>query len=86
MHALQLCFSAGQLNTQMQTQYLMAKARNTVTGETVMHRNMGTAHFRMDQRRLAEDFARQYAAKLSLRTQQQWLGYVEPYTPGVNSL
>jgi len=70
----------------MSQKYLIAKARNTVTGETVMHRNLGTARFRLDQRRLAEDFATQYAKKLSDRFQQPWTAFVEEYTPGRNRL
>ena len=70
----------------MSQKYLIAKARNTITGETVMHRNLGTARFRLDQRRLAEDFARQYALKLTDRFRQPWTPFVEEYTPGRNRL
>ena len=62
--------------------YLIAKATNQTTGQTVMHRNLSEAKFRLDQRKLAEDFARQYALKISTRTGETWTGYVEEYTPG----
>ena len=62
--------------------YLIAKATNQITKQTVMHRNMGTAKFTIKQRALAEDFAQQYAAKMTKRTGEPWTGWVEEYTPG----
>jgi hypothetical protein len=62
--------------------YLIAKAQNTVTKQTVMHRNMSEAKFGLKQRKLAQDFATQYAAKMTERTGEPWTGYVEEYTPG----
>ena len=47
-----------------------------------MHRNMSEAKFNLKQRRLAEDFAQQYAAKMTERTGQPWTAYLEEYTPG----
>jgi hypothetical protein len=62
---------------------LIAKARNETTKQTVMHRNLHSSNFSVSQRKLAEDFADQYAAKLTARTQQPWTGYVEEYVPGI---
>ena len=61
---------------------LMAKARNETTKVTLMHRNQYANNFALNQRKLAQDFADQYAAKLSTRTGDTWTGYVEEYTPG----
>jgi len=65
--------------------YLIAKAQNTVTKQTVMHRNLSEAKFTLKQRKLAEDFAEQYAAKLTARTGETWTARVEEYTPGIVS-
>jgi len=67
----------------MSRKYLIAKAQNTVTKQTVMHRNLSDAKFDLTQRKLAEDFANQYAAKITARTGDTWVGYVEEYTPGI---
>ena len=66
----------------MSQKYLIAKAQNTVTTQTVMHKDLSGAKFTLQQRKLAEDFADQYAAKLTSRTQQPWSGFVVEYTPG----
>ena len=62
--------------------YYMPKAKNLTTRMTVMHRNMGNTKFTHSERKLCQDVADQYAAKLSTRTGDTWLGYVEEYTPG----
>jgi hypothetical protein len=67
----------------MSQKYLIAKAQNTLTKQTVMHRNLSDAKFELSQRKLAEDFARQYAEKITARTGVAWKGYVEEYTPGI---
>ena len=66
----------------MSQKYLIAKARNEITKVTVMHRDLNGARFTVKQRKLAEDFARQYAEKMTLKTEQPWTGFVEEYTPG----
>ena len=71
------------INTSMENTRLMAKARNEVTKQTLMHRNLGSDNFHPSQRKLAEDFADQYARKLSQRTGELWTGYVEEYVPGI---
>lgn len=72
------------INTSMENTRLMAKARNEITKQTLMHRNLSSNNFSMDQRRLAENFATQYAEQLTARTGQPWTGYVEAYVPGIS--
>jgi hypothetical protein len=62
-------------------QYLLAKARNTVTGQTVKNQDLTGARFTLQQRSLAEESASQLAAKMTARTGDEWLGFVEQYTP-----
>ena len=71
------------INTHMSTTYLIAKSYNTVTGQTLMHKDLNGARFALSQRKLAEDFADQYAAKLSQRTGDTWTAQVVEYTPGI---
>jgi hypothetical protein len=68
------------INTSM-TQYLLAKARNTITGQTVKNQDLTGARFTLQQRTLAEDSAHQLAAKMTARTGDAWEGFVEVYTP-----
>ena len=63
------------------TQYLIAKARNTVTGQTVKNQDLTGGRFSLQQRSLAEDSARQLALKMTARTGDLWQGFVESYTP-----
>tara|TARA_A200000159_G_scaffold163355_1_gene189379 strand:+ start:142 stop:351 length:210 start_codon:yes stop_codon:yes gene_type:complete len=67
----------------MQTR-LIAKARNETTKVTVQNRNQYSNNFTVSQRKLAQNFADQYARKLSVRTGDTWTGFVEEYTPGTN--
>ncbi len=69
------------LNTSREQQYLLAKARNTVTGQTVKNQDLTGARFTLQQRSLAEDSARQLALKMTARTGDEWQGFVEQYTP-----
>jgi hypothetical protein len=62
-------------------QYLIAKARNTVTGETQVSQDLTGARFQLHQRRLAEDRANQLAQGLTERSGQQWTGFIERYVP-----
>ena len=62
-------------------QYLIVKARNTITGQTVKNQDLTGGRFTLKQRVLAEDSARQLALKMSARTGDTWLGFVESYTP-----
>lgn len=63
------------------SQYLLPKARNTVTGQTVKTQDLTGARFTQSQRALAEDMADQLAAKMTARTGDDWQGFVELYTP-----
>ena len=69
------------INTHMEQQYLLAKARNSVTGQTVKNQDLTGARFTLLQRSLAESSARQLAEKMSARTGDLWEGFVEQYTP-----
>jgi hypothetical protein len=61
--------------------FLLPKARNLVTGQTVKTQDLTGARFTLQQRTLAEDAARQLAVKMSRRTGDSWVGFVEAYTP-----
>jgi len=63
--------------------YLLPKARNTTTGQTVKTQDLTGARFTLKQRALAEDAAQQLASKMSSRTGDSWYGFVEEYTPTV---
>ena len=65
------------------TQYLVTKARNIVTGQTVKNQDLTGARLELRQRVLAEDLADQLAAKMSRSTGDTWQGFVEVYTPSV---
>jgi hypothetical protein len=62
-------------------QYLIAKARNTVTGETVVSQDLTGTRFGLHQRKLAQSRADQLAQALTDRTGDSWLGFTEKYTP-----
>lgn len=65
----------------MSQQYLLPKARNTATGQTVKTQDLTGNRFTMSQRTLAEDMARQLADKMTARTGDLWQGFVQAYTP-----
>ena len=67
----------------MTQQYLMVKARNIATGQTVKNQDLTGARLELRQRVLAEDLADQLAAKMTRTTGQTWRGFVETYTPTV---
>jgi hypothetical protein len=64
-------------------QYLIAKARNILTGQTVMAQDLTGARLELRQRALAEDQADQLAAKMTRSTGAVWRGFVEVYTAKV---
>jgi hypothetical protein len=68
------------------TQYLVTKARNIITGQTVKNQDLTGARLELRQRVLAEDLADQLAAKMTRKTGQTWKGFVEVYTPSVRRL
>lgn len=61
--------------------YLLAKARNTITGQTVKNQDLTGARFTLQQRNLAEESAEMLAEKMSTRTGDPWVAVVESYTP-----
>ena len=63
------------------TTYLLPKARNTVTGQTIKTQDLTGARFGLNQRKLAQLMADQTAAKMSARTGDLWQGFVEEYLP-----
>jgi hypothetical protein len=67
----------------MEQQYLLVKARNTVTGQTVKNQDLTGARFTLNQRSLAEDSAQQLADRMTARTGDLWVGFCEAYTPTV---
>jgi hypothetical protein len=69
------------LDSNMTQQYLMVKARNLVTGQTVKNQDLTGARIELRQRTIAEDQADQLAVKMTARTGQEWQGFVEVYTP-----
>ncbi len=67
----------------MTQQYLLVKARNALTGQTVKNQDLTGARLELRQRTLAEDQSRQLAEKMTRRTGEPWQGFVEVYTPSV---
>ena len=63
------------------TQYLLAKARNLQTGQTVKAQDLTGERFTLQQRAIAEDLAQQLALKMTARTGSVWVGFLETYTP-----
>jgi len=64
----------------MAQQYLITKARNIVTGQTVMDQDLTGIRLELRQRVLAENQADQLAAKMTRSTGDTWRGFVEVYT------
>ena len=67
----------------MTQQYLMIKARNLITGQTVKNQDLTGARLELRQRALAEELASQLADKMSRNTGESWTGFGEEYTPSV---
>jgi hypothetical protein len=70
----------------MEHKYLLVKARNTRTGQTVKNQDLTGTRFSLSQRTLAEDLARQLADKMTARTGDAWVGFCEAYTPTTRSV
>jgi hypothetical protein len=62
-------------------QYLISKARNTVTGQTVKNQDLTGSRFTLAQRSMAQEISDQLAVKMTQRTNEPWVGFVEAYTP-----
>lgn len=65
----------------MTKQYLLPMARSTTTGRTIKTQDLTGARFELHQRVLAQDLADQVAERMSKRTGETWVGYLETYTP-----
>ena len=59
----------------------MPKARNTLTGQTVMEKDLSGNRLELRQRSVAEAQAQRLADKMSRTTDQPWTAFVEVYTP-----
>lgn len=65
----------------MTQKFLLPKARNLTTGTTVKTQDLTGMRFTLQQRSLAESYARQLADKMSARTGDSWVGFLEEYVP-----
>ena len=65
----------------MTERYLLPKARNTNTKQTVKTQDLTGARFTLAQRSMAIEVAEQIAVKMTQRTGDAWVGFVEEYTP-----
>jgi hypothetical protein len=74
--------TASDINNCME-QYLLSKARNTVTGQTVKNQDLTGARFTQAQRSMCQEVADQLAARMTARTGDHWVGFCEAYTPSV---
>lgn len=72
------------INTIME-QYLIVKARNLQTGQTVKQQDLTGARFSLLQRSFALEQAQRLAENMSQRTGDTWQGFVEVYTPSVRN-
>lgn len=63
--------------------HLIAKARSTATGQTLLAQDLTGTRFTVAQRTLAEDAAQQFAERLTARTGVLWVGFTEQYTPSL---
>ncbi len=59
--------------------YLVVKARNTETQQTVKQQDLNGRLLQWHQRREAEEIADILAENLTKRTRQLWVGLVEEY-------
>lgn len=71
------------LDYNMAQQYLMIKARNIITGQTVKNQDLTGGRLELRQRALAEELSAQLADKMTRNTGEAWTGFVEEYTPSV---
>jgi hypothetical protein len=59
--------------------YLVVKARNTETQQTVKQQDLNGRLLQWHQKREAEEIADTLAENLTKRTRQLWVGLVEEY-------
>ena len=60
--------------------YLLPKASNVRTGQTVRHEDLTGSKIPLHQQKIADLLAKQLADKMSMRTGDQWQGFVTEYT------
>lgn len=65
----------------MTKQYLLPMARSVTTGRTIKTQDLTGARFELHQRVLAQDLADQVAERMTQRTGETWVGFLETYTP-----
>jgi hypothetical protein len=70
-------------DTNMQQKFLMVKARSLDTQMTVKSQELDGLRYTPGQRALAQYAADQLAVKMSQRTNESWVGFVEEYVPQV---
>ena len=61
-------------------QYLMPKARNLRTGQTVKQQDLAGRRYMPHQSKLAQQEADDLALFMTNRSQDTWRGFVEAYT------
>ena len=61
--------------------YLLAKARNTVTGQTVKQQDLTGYRYQLDQRKQCQLTADLLAESMTKKTGDIWVGFCEAYTP-----
>ena len=61
--------------------YLLAKIRNTVTGQTQKVQDLTGHRWSLREAAQAQEFANAKAAEFTQRTGQSWTGFLERYTP-----
>ena len=65
----------------MPNTYLLPKARNLQTGQTVKEQDLTGGRFTHAQRSLCQEAADRLAQKMANRTGEGWVGFIEEYTP-----
>lgn len=65
----------------MSQTYLLPKARNTVTQQTIKAQDLTGFRFTSSQSVMAAKMAQQLAEKMTVRTGELWQGFVESYVP-----
>jgi hypothetical protein len=61
--------------------YLLPKAVNLVTGQTVKQQDLTGARFKLSQRAICEEMAQRLADTMTQRTGESWAPQVVEYTP-----
>jgi len=64
-------------------QYILAKARNTRTRQTVKDQDLTGSRFQLHQQNECQLTADRLAARMTERTGDLWVGYCEKYTPSI---